>query len=150
MSDSHAFEGCDMFNVQIIIVIRLTFSMLGLVGRFLHMRPLHLSRSKAYSACKPNSTKFFFTQSSKDFIPCLYLLLHKFQRFNMLIIMNLSHHVFKQRSLVNTFIMRSMPSQLLSSTQAVLLFQWKPHNHLTVIRSVLSNLAISSTFIAQD
>jgi len=35
------------------------------------------------------------------------------------------------------------------STSHSTLFKWTPHIHLTIIHSILSNLAISSTFIAQ-
>jgi len=57
----------------------------------------------------------------------------------------------KHRNLLRltTSVMHFMPSRLLSSALAVALFKWTPHIHLTIIRSVLSKLSISSTFIAQ-
>jgi len=42
---------------------------LAWVGRFLHTRPLHLTQSKAHFWCKSNSTKCFFTHSSRGFLP---------------------------------------------------------------------------------
>jgi len=45
-------------------------------------------------------------------------------------------------------VMHSVPSRLLSSGLDVLLVKGTSQNHLTIIYSVLSNLAFSSTFIA--
>jgi len=57
------------------------------------------------------------------------------------------HTWLNPRSLLRltTSVMHTMPSRLLSSALTVLLCKL----HLTIIRSVLSNLAISSTFIAE-
>jgi len=65
----------------------------------------------------------------------------------------LSYHIQPQgcqnKTKIYICIMHSMPSRPLSSVRAVILFKWTPHIHLTIIRCVLSKLAISSTFIVQ-
>jgi len=130
---SNASSSSSLFNVR------------ERVGWFLHMRHLHLTRSKAQSWCKPNSTKSLIPSLPT----CLYLLLHSFKTstcWNPFITI-LSPTWPNYHSLL--YLMHSMPNRLLSSALAVLVFTWIPHIHPTVNRSVLSKLALSSTFIVQ-
>jgi len=134
--------------------LRLTFvHACMLVVRFLHMRPLHLTRCKYHSHCKPNSTKSLFTHPSQVFLPLPLShtsasnLLHAETQSSLFFLSSWPNHCSLLR--LTASVMYSMPSRLLSSALTVLLFKWTPHIQLTIIRSALSNLAISSTFIAQ-
>jgi len=90
------------------------------------------------------ATKSFFTHSSYVFLPLplsLTLLIQHFYTPKP----NL-HYPFSPIDQTTTFCF-VIPYLLCSSTQSVLLFKWTPLIHLTIIRYILSNLAISSTFI---
>jgi len=122
---------------------------LARVERFLCMRPLQ----SPFSMQTHFIHVFFHT-----FIPSLPAPASISYSFNFKtctcwnpIITIFSLHIPNHRSLLRliTSVMHSVLSWLLSWARAFLLFKWKPHIHLTIFRSVLSNIAISSTFIAQ-
>jgi len=95
-------------------------------------------RSKVHSRCKPNSNKPFFTHSSQIFLP-LPLFLTALTSKQYMLIPN-SHYPFSPHDpwpnhrillRLTTSGMHLMPSQMMSSKPAVLLFKWTPHIYLT-------------------
>jgi len=124
--------------------------MLAQVG-FLHIRNPQLARSKAHSRCKQNSTISFFTLIPSLPTPASISCSYNFKTstgWNPIITVLSLYMTIPLQSAFSYPIcsaLNAMPAVAI----AFLFSKRTPHNHLTIIRSVLSNLAISSIYIVQ-